>query len=206
MIDFGTLLTVALAFWVVMASPGPANITNATIAMRYGRKSSLIFGAGLSVTLTFWGLLAATGMGAVLQASIGWMIAMKLFGAAYLLWLAWQFARSSMRPKQHTEMSLPTGNWFFRGVILNLSNPKAVIAWMAALSVGLDPSDTAASVALTTLMCVFIAFASNALYSVIFSTNGMMSAYERVSRWVDGVVAGLFAAAGLGMLRSALSK
>jgi threonine efflux protein len=205
-IDFGTLLAVGLAFWVVAASPGPANIANATIAMRYGRRSSLVFGMGLSVALVFWGFLAATGMGAVLQASVGMLIGLKLFGGAYLLWLAWQSAKSAIKPQPGKAKNLPSGNWFFRGLVLNLSNPKSVIAWMAALSVGLDPNDTGTSVMSATLVCILVAFANNVFYSVLFSTNGMMAAYERSRRWIEGAVAGLFTAAGFGMLNSALSK
>lgn len=206
MIDLGTLIAVGLAFWVVAASPGPANISNATIAMKYGRKPSLIYGAGLSVALAFWGVLAATGLGAVLQASVGLLVALKVLGAAYLLWLAWQSARSAFNPRPAKLARVPAGNWFLRGLILNLSNPKSVVAWMAALSVGLDPNATAASVAITTLLCVGVAFANNLMYSLVFSTNGMMAAYDRSRRWVDGVVAGLFALAGFGLLKSALSK
>ena len=206
MIDIGTMIAVGLAFWIVAASPGPANIANATVAMKYGRKPSLIFGLGLSVALAFWGLLAATGMGAVLQASVSLLIGLKVFGAAYLLWLAWQSARSAIKPQPSTARNLPSGNWFLRGLILNLSNPKSVIAWMAALSVGLDPSDTAASVTSATLVCIVVAFANNTFYTMVFSTNGMMLAYERSRRWVDGVVAGLFSIAAFGMLRSAFTK
>ncbi|PCJ10147.1 MAG: lysine transporter LysE [Rhodobacteraceae bacterium] len=206
MSDLGTLATVGLAFWVVAASPGPANISNATIAMRYGRKSSLIYGVGLSVALAFWGVVAAAGLGAVLQASIGLLIALKVFGGGYLLWLAWQSARSAASPKPRKVINAPSGNWFLRGLILNLSNPKSVIAWMAALSVGLDPSATTTFVLTATMLCVVVAFANNAIYSLAFSTRGMMGAYERSRRWVDGVVAGLFAAAGVGLLRSALAR
>ena len=206
MTDFTTLIAVGLAFWVVAASPGPANISNATIAMRYGRKPSLIYGAGLSVALAFWGVLAATGMGAVMQASVGLLIALKLFGGAYLLWLAWQSARSAISPQPGAVANLPSGKWFLRGLMLNLSNPKSVIAWMAALSVGLDPNATTTSVAAATLLCVSVAFANNVIYSLAFSTSGMMVVYERSRRWVDGVVAGLFTVAGLGLLRSALAK
>lgn len=206
MIDFGTLLTVGLAFWVVAASPGPANIANASVAMQHGRKSSLIFGAGLSMGLMFWGVLAATGMGAILQASVGVLVVLKVLGAAYLLWLAWHSARSAASKTPQVLAKMQSGRWFFRGLLLNLSNPKSVIAWMAALSVGLDPSDTAASVVATTLICVLVGFANNAAYSLAFSTNGMMGWYQRSRRWIDGIVAGLFAAAGLVMLKSALTK
>ena len=204
--EFGTLATVGLAFWIVAASPGPANISNAMIAMRFGRKSSLIYGLGLSIALVFWGVLAASGMGTILQASVGVLAALKVFGAGYLLWLAWQSMRSAIKPQPLTPKKLPTGGWFIRGLLLNLSNPKSVIAWLAALSVGLDPSAATASVVPATLVCIFVAFANNVIYSMVFSLGGMMSAYERSRRWVDGVVAGQFAAAGLGMLKSAFSK
>lgn len=206
MMDIGTLITVALAFWVVVASPGPANIASATVAMKYGRKPSLIFGLGLSIGLTFWGLLAATGMGAALQASIGLLIGLKVFGACYLLWLAWQSAISAIKPQPSTARSLPYGNWFLRGLMLNLSNPKAVIAWMAALSVGLDPSDTVASVASATLICIVVAFANGVFYAMVFSANGMMLVYERSRRLIDGAVAALFSIAAFTMLRSAFSR
>jgi len=57
-----------------------------------------------------------------------------------------------------------------------------------------------------TLLCVLIAFANNALCWAVFSTGGIMAAYERINRWGDGAVAGLFALAGFGMLGSALAK
>jgi len=204
--DIGTLVTVGLAFWLVAISPGPANLSNAMIAMRYGRKASLLYSTGLTTTLVSWGILAATGMGAVLQASLSVLIAFKIFGAAYLFWLAWQSARSAMGSQPVAIAKIPNGNWYLRGFILNLSNPKCVIAWMAALSVGLDPSGSAASVVPAMLVCVFVAVTNNVFYSLVFSTGGMMLAYERSRRWIEGAVAGLFAGAGLGILKSAFSK
>lgn len=206
MIDVTTLVTVGLAFWVIAASPGPANISNAAIAMRYGRRASLIYGLGLSAALCVWGVLAATGMGAVLQASVKALFVLKLFGGAYLLWLAWQSGRSAVQADTVATQEIATGRWFWRGVILNLSNPKSVIAWMAALSMGLDPNATIVSVVLTTLVCIAVAFLNNICYSLVFSIGGVMAVYRRIRRWVDGVAAGLFALAGLGLIRSAFSR
>ncbi len=70
MIDLISLASTGLAFFVVAVSPGPANISNATIAMNHGRKASLIYGLGLSCGLVFRGLIAASGMGAVLRSSL----------------------------------------------------------------------------------------------------------------------------------------
>lgn len=206
MIDVTTLLAVGAAFWVVAASPGPANISNAAVAMRYGRRASLIYGAGLSVALCVWGVLAATGMGALLQTSVTVLVVLKLFGGAYLLWLAWQSGRSAARPDADAVQEIAAGRWFWRGLILNLSNPKSVIAWMAALSMGLDPNATAGSVALTTLVCIAVAFFNNISYSLIFSLGGMMTAYRRFRRWIEGASAVLFGMAGFALIRSAVSR
>ena len=206
MVDATTLIAVGVAFWVIAASPGPANISNAAIAMRYGRRASVIYGLGLSVALVFWGVLAATGMGAVLQASAWLLVVLKLLGGGYLLWLAWQSGRSALRTRDTTVAEIGAGRWFWRGVILNLSNPKSVIAWMAALSMGLNPSDTAVSVLVTTLVCVAVAFLNNLSYSLLFSMGGMMALYRRGRRWVEGATAALFATGGLALIRSAVSR
>ncbi|MFK7938464.1 MAG: LysE family translocator [Roseovarius sp.] len=201
-----SLLAVGLAFWIVAASPGPANLSNAAIAMRYGRKPSVIYGLGLSVALVFWGLLAATGMGALLQASVAALVVMKLLGGLYLLYLAWQSAKSAAAPSDVHVQDPRRGRWFWRGVVLNLSNPKSVIAWMAALSMGLDPAGSTMSVVVTTLVCCAVAFANNLTYSLLFSMGGMMALYRRFQVWLDGVTAVLFSLAGFALIRSAFSR
>ena len=210
MISIPALLAVGVSFWIVAASPGPANLSNAAIAMRHGRRASVIYGLGLSVALVFWGILAATGMGALLQASVYALVALKLLGGTYLLWLAWQSARAAARPER-ADADADAGaagrrRWFWRGVILNLSNPKSVIAWMAALSMGLDAGGPVTSVVAATLVCVVVAFLNNLGYSLLFSTAGMMAVYARARRWIDGVSAAVFAVAGGALIRSAVVR
>ena len=145
-------------------------------------------------------------MGAVLQASERVLLALKLFGGAYLLWLAYAAARSAARPAPRMAAPVGHGRWVLRGVILNLSNPKAVFAWMAALAVGLNPSDGAAAVVAATVICAGIGLANYALWAVLFSTHGAMALYARMRRGIDGALALLFGVAGLGLIRSALAR
>ncbi len=204
--DVTALISTALAFFIVAVSPGPANISNAAIAMSRGRRISLTYGLGLSSGLVFWGLVAASGVGVVLQSSLYLLMALKLLGGAYLLWLALQSARSAIRPGGRADVAATQGRWFLRGLILNMSNPKSVLAWMAALSVGLGPEDGWVAVAAATLVCVVMGFVNNLLYSLLFSVNGVMVTYRRVRRQIDGIVAGLFALAGVGLIRSAFAR
>jgi len=206
MIDLLSLISIASAFFVVAASPGPANISNATIAMTYGRKVSFIYGFGLSSGLLFWGLVAASGMGVVLQSSIYILMVLKVIGGIYLLWLAFITARSALNSKEKSGVPINNGNWFIKGLLLNISNPKSVIAWMAALAIGLDPNDNIVSVVMAVSTCVLVGIIVNASYTLLFSMEGMMIGYQRFKRWISGAVAALFTFAGLGLIRSAFSK
>jgi len=206
MIDIASLGVSALAFFAVAVTPGPANLSNATIAMSHGRKTSLTYSLGLSFGLVFWGLIAASGMGAVLQGSVYLLMSLKIFGGFYLLWLAFLTARSA---SQATPPEIPNSSekrWFVRGLVLNVSNPKSVIAWMAALSVGLNSTDGLSAVVATTMACSLVGFTNNALYSYLFSIDGMMRAYKRFRRRIDGVAAALFTLAGLSLIRSAFVR
>lgn len=206
MTDIVSLGATGLAFFVVAVSPGPANISNAAIAMSHGRMVSLVYGLGLSCGLVFWGLIAASGMGAVLQGSLHVLMILKVLGGVYLLWLAFLSGRAAWRVGPEPRVVPGGKRWFLRGLLLNMSNPKSVIAWMAALSIGLDSSDGPAAVLAATAVCIGVGFLNNALYSVLFSLDGMMRAYRRCRRWIDGAVAALFSAAGLGLIRSAFAR
>ncbi len=200
------LVSCGLAFFVVAVSPGPATISNAAIAMSKGRSASLVYGAGLSTGLVFWGVIAASGMGAVLQTSLYLLPILKILGGLYLLWLAYQSGQSAWRGDDLPDVQISEKKLFLKGLVLNMSNPKSVIAWMAALSVGIGPGSNLATVVAATLVCIVVGFMTNAAYSVVFSINGMMQVYERGKRSVDGVVAMLFAVAGLALIRSAFSR
>ncbi len=206
---FENLLAVTLAFFVVAVSPGPANIAVATVSMRFGRASGLRFGLGLSLGFAFWGVVAATGLGALLQSSATALTALKVLGGLYLLWLACQLGRSAMR-EDHSGVACQSneaqGRWFGRGLVLNLSNPKAVVAWMAALSMGLGGEQSVGFVIVATAVCIAIGFFNYAGYALAFSLPGFMAAYALARRWVETPVAGLFALAGFSLLRSAVSR
>ena len=199
-------LTIAAAFFIVTVSPGPANLALATVAMHSGRRAGLFFGLGLSAGLAFWGAVAATGLGVVVQGTTMLLTLLKLCGGAYLVWLAIQSGRSAARREEDTIVSAQKGGWFWRGLVLNLSNPKAVVAWMAALSMGLGQETDAHAVATATLICAVLGFVNYAGYALTFSLPGFMAGYRKSRRWIDGIAAGLFALAGFSLIRSALTR
>ena len=211
MIDWTGLATVFAAFFVIAASPGPATLAVSAVSAASGRKSGMFFGAGLAIGLSFWGLVAATGLGAVLQASTHLLIGLKMVGAVYLLWLAYGSANSAMCAASKTvgldsQAKAGKARMFVKGLVLNLSNPKAVVAWMAALSVGLETDDGLVSVLLATFGCALIGLLIYLAYATAFSLSAIMTGYMRARRWIDGMVATLFALAGFALIRSVFTR
>ena len=204
--DVTSLSAMAAAFFVVAVAPGPATLGCASVAMSQGRRTGLGFGFGLGLALFFWGVLAAIGLGAILAASAQVMLVLKLLGGCYLLWLAWKAGRSAVVGDISHAAEVTSGRWVWRGALLNLSNPKAVFAWLATLSLGVRPEDSLATVIVATLICGTIGFVVYLPWVLGFSHPRVMRGYQRIRRWVDGAVATLFAAAGLGLIRSAFVR
>ncbi|HEY1749931.1 MAG TPA: LysE family translocator [Caulobacteraceae bacterium] len=80
-----------------------------------------------------WGAVAALGIGALLAASHAAYVALKWAGAAYLAWLG---LRLLLRPRETFELArtaAPRGNWWLRGFLTNLLNPKVGVFYVSFL-------------------------------------------------------------------------
>ncbi len=189
---------VLLAFFVAAASPGPATLAVSTTAMARGARAAVLMGVGLAIGLAFWGLIAAAGLGALLVQSSVALTFLRWFGGAYLLWLAWQSARNAVIPEPET-MEVPTiadSRILIRGLVLNLSNPKAVLAWISVLALGVGSSEDPSRLAITTALCALLGLVIYLAYAVLFSQASVRSGYRKARRGIDGLAAAFFGYSG----------
>ena len=140
---FGIAVLLALA-------PGPDNLFVLMQSALWGRTSGLMVVAGLCTGLIGHTLAVTAGLAAVFAASQTAFTVLKLAGALYLLYLAWDAFRAQGQT-QHSEHSprLSAGALYRRGIIMNLSNPKVSLFFLAFLPQFTSP--TRGSVALQTL-------------------------------------------------------
>ncbi|MEM1400839.1 MAG: LysE family transporter, partial [Pseudomonadota bacterium] len=129
----------------------------------------------------------------------------KVFGGLYLLWLAYKSFKSaaSRHNMEATEMAgghRPAFGYFLRGYIVMMTNPKAVLAWIAIISLGLTKGAPlwvgAAIVIGTSILSVGI----HVLYALAFSTPAMVRLYGRGRRAIQTVLGTFFAYAGFRLL------
>lgn len=198
MTDLSFLIAPMLAFFVAAGSPGPATLACAGAAMAYGRASGLALGLGLAIGLSFWGLLTAIGLGAVVLGSPQALLALRLAGGAYLIWLAWWSARSAFQPSDGVgDATTSSKRLILRGVLLNLSNPKAALAWAAVIALGLPADADAWHLTTIAVVCSAMGLLIYIAYAIGFALPPVRQAYARSRRMVDACLAALFGYAGL---------
>ncbi|AJP58296.1 lysine transporter LysE [Pandoraea vervacti] len=201
------LLIAFTAYFVNAASPGPSNLAIMSIAANHGRRPALTFALGVMSGSLFWAMVAMLGISATLLAYAQFLVALKIFGGAYLLWLAFKSGRAALRPSSSATF-VPTdanGNLslrrlYLRGTLLHLTNPKAVLGWMSVVALASGP-DGALPVAVVP-GCAALGLTIFCGYAMLFSTRTARRVHLRIRRGLDGCLAVVFGTAGWQLLTS----
>lgn len=148
---FGASVLLALA-------PGPDNVFVLLHAAAHGRRAGLVVVLGLCSGLLFHTAAVALGLAAVFAASATAFTLLKLCGAAYLLWLAWHTWRApvGMGGSAIAPLPLTDGQTYRRGVLMNISNPKVAIFFLAFLPQFANPALGHLAVKIMLLGAIFI--------------------------------------------------
>lgn len=203
------LLVVFTAYVIAAGSPGPSTLRIMGVAMTHGRQAGLALAAGVISGSLFWGLSAATGVSALLARYAEAMIVVKILGGLYLLYLAARAARSAMTPNTATSSgaaqieTAPSYVGLYRhGLIMHLANPKAVLAWIALVTLGLGAKASWHDVTTILIGCTILSVTIFGGYALVFSTAPMIRFYRRARRGIEGVLAVFLGFAGLRLLLS----
>jgi threonine efflux protein len=194
------------AYFVGTASPGPSNLAIMSLAMSAGRRSALTFALGVVSGSFSWALLASLGLSAVLATYSECLIAIKIAGGLYLLWLGFKSARSALSPAPLATSTArpdePLRRLYLRGLLLHLTNPKAILVWLSIVSLAMSPGGGTSHTLPVMLGCMAIGATVFSSYAVLFSTAAARRIYMATRRWLDGSLAVMFGIAGLKMLSS----
>ena len=129
-----SLLAYILAATLLTLTPGLDTALVLRTATVEGGRKAFHAALGIDMGCFIWGALVAFGLGALLAVSEFAYTLLKWCGAAYLCWLGIQLL---MRPRQqfsmHPEGAKPTNNWFLRGMMGNVLNPKMGIFYVSFL-------------------------------------------------------------------------
>jgi threonine/homoserine/homoserine lactone efflux protein len=155
-----TLLTFIAASTLLSFAPGPDNIFVLLQSALHGRKAGLLITLGLCSGLLVHTTLVALGVAALIMMSATAFLVLKLIGATYLVYLALMAWRASATLiSQDRAPPLSARQYYFRGILMNLTNPKVAIFFLAFLPQFARPDAGSVTTQLLVLGGVFIAVA-----------------------------------------------
>ena len=132
-----------LGVMLVMAwTPGPANLFSVATGMQKGKRAALVGVAGLNTGTLVWFAGAALGLSALIAASPEVFRWLAYAGAVYVAWLGVRSLRGVLRAQgdagpSHV-MVRPGRSAFVDGFVVQLTNPKALLFFVAVLPPFLD--------------------------------------------------------------------
>ncbi len=141
MLSLDTTLTFFVASVMLALVPGPDNVFVLLHSAAHGWRSGLLVVLGLCTGLLFHTAAVALGLAALMASSSFAFTALTLLGAVYLLWLAWQSWNAPVHSSDTTssldnpmpDSILSTRQTYSRGVLMNITNPKVAIFFLAFL-------------------------------------------------------------------------
>ncbi|RCL28128.1 threonine transporter RhtB [Pseudomonas sp. AFG_SD02_1510_Pfu_092] len=130
------------ACWVISLSPGAGAIASMSSGLQYGFWRGYWNALGLQLGLIVQIAIIAAGVGAILAASATAFQIIKWFGVAYLVYLAYKQWRALPMDMSDESAVRPIGkplSLVFRGFLVNVSNPKALVFMLAVLPQFINP-------------------------------------------------------------------
>ncbi|PJI85275.1 threonine/homoserine/homoserine lactone efflux protein [Yoonia maricola] len=195
------------AFLLGIASPGPNVLAVMGTSMSVGRASGIALAMGVAIGSFTWAMLTAFGLSALLATYASALLIIKLFGGAYLLWLAYKAFKSAASRHDIEAKELQGGRrtafgYLRRGYIIQMTNPKAALSWIAIISLGLQDDAPLWVAAVIVIGTFILSIICHLLYALAFSTPFMVRLYGKARRVIQGVLGTFFAIAGLKLLTS----
>ncbi|ADP69416.1 Lysine exporter protein (LYSE/YGGA) [Rhodomicrobium vannielii ATCC 17100] len=180
---------------------GPNNLLSLTIGARHGVMPAIAAAPGRLVAFAVMIAITAAGMGALLMASEAAFTAVKLLGAAYLVWIGVRLIIAKgfdtlAAPKDSTQAP---GSFLRQEFLVAASNPKAMLIFTAFLPQFVDQSDYWRSFLLVGVVFLILEVPAIAIYALIGSRIGRLAQGGSASRWINRVSGSMMVAFGVAL-------
>ena len=190
-----------LAVLVILVAPGPDMAFVIACGISAGRRGGVLAALGVTVGVSVHVLLAALGTGMLLQALPVLAEGIRLAGAAYLAYLAvttWRAAGTAVVDGS-LESAKGLSSIFWRGMVVNLTNPKIILFFTAFLTQFVDPDRGAVALQFLILGLILqsaglavdaaFGFAAGSIKETFTQRPGLHALLDRVAASVFAILA-----------------
>ncbi|GAA4396698.1 LysE family translocator [Actinomadura verrucosospora] len=185
MISFGAVAAIALFALGLVLTPGPNMIYLVSRSVTQGRRAGLISLGGVAAGFLVYVAAATAGLTTVFTLVPPLYTAIKLAGACYLLWLAWQ----TLRPGGTTAFTPadlpadPPRRLFAMGLVTNLLNPKIAVLYVSLLPQFADPGRGSVAVQILLLGAVQVVIAVTVNALIVLGAGSIAAFLARRPGW-----------------------
>ncbi|WP_338733381.1 LysE family translocator [Mangrovimonas cancribranchiae] len=177
--NYDILISFVLATSALAISPGPDNIYVLLQSIAHGKASGLATVAGLISGCLVHTTLVAFGVSAIIKNNEDLFLIIKIFGACYLLYLAYKVYKSSSQLHLDGGHAVPKKSLtqlFKQGIVMNVLNPKVSLFFLA-LFPGFLFSNTLSKVTQFYVLGLLFMLVSLIIFSAIAILSGAISNY-----------------------------
>ncbi|TFW05775.1 lysine transporter LysE [Oxalobacteraceae bacterium OM1] len=199
-----SLLLLAGLYLLILASPGPNFFILSQLALdgRHREARHVVF--GITTGSITWAVLALAGL-ATLLAQYSWLAsAVRLLGAAYLIWYGGRLLLSAAAPApartldaaapctRHTPLVA-----YRTGLLTNLTNPKGAAFWTSVFAAAFPAHAPAWLYPATVLLVTAMSLAWHLGITLLFASRPLRAGYLRIERLINGVAGSVLVGLGL---------
>lgn len=179
-----------------VVSPGPSVALILGIATAEGRRPALITVCGIGCGSFVLATATVLGLTALFAEIAGLMTVIRFLGAAYLAWLAWGAFRRAASPPPLRVAEVGSASLLQRmamGFLLQATNPKAMLFYVAIASVGGLAGAPIEVAVIFVVGCFVNSVLGHAVWALVLSAARVRRAYLSAQRWVEGALGVFFA-------------
>ena len=175
---------------IVICTPGPDTALIVRNTLVGGRVNGVRTAAGIVTGIAFWTLAAAAGIAALVAASHPLFTAIRVAGAAYLVWLG----IATLHGRRHETATARPGSGYRQGLLSNLGNPKIAVFFTSLL-----PQFASGFGGLAALGLLFCAMGAAWLtvYALVVARARGVVMRPRVRRAIDTITGAALVAFGI---------
>lgn len=202
-----TLATIGGIQLLAVISPGPSFLITARTAVASPRLDGVKVALGLGAGTVIWSAAALLGLKAVFQAVPILFMAMKIGGAMFLLWIAYQIFRHAATPLDlEKQEGAPRRSPFMQGFFCQIANPKVAV-FFGSIFIALLP----AQVPIWMVVALIAMVSLNEVWwysavSLFFGAGPVRNFYLKAKKWIDCVTGVFLGALGLKLLWGAFEQ
>jgi len=204
--QIATLATVAASFLAAVLVPGPSSVSVMRTSLSNGARTGIATAIGVACSNSFYAACAAFGLVALLEASGAAFTIVKVAGGLYLLHLGIRMVinRKRVTVQPDAVQEIPFARALLRGFLIDLSNPKTIMAFLGIFAIAFPAHPSLALSLLSVGIVGAISLSWHCMLAHLFARPALRQAYSRAGHWIDRGAGAIIGSFGIALAASSL--